>query len=74
MIYEWLNYEEIILQMVCMEENTIDMLIKVLTTEKFKHCLNLIHVVGTSVDRQGHSGVPRRAKANGASAKVEFFG
>ena len=33
-----------------MEENTIDMLTKVVTKEKFKHCLDLIHAVGTSME------------------------
>ena len=48
-IREWLNSEEIILKKVHTEENAADMLTKVVTVEKFKHCLDLLNVAGTLI-------------------------
>ena len=49
-IWEWLNSEEIILKKVHTEENAADMLTKVATVEKFKHCLDLLNVAGTLIE------------------------
>ena len=49
-IREWLNSEEIILKKVHTEENAVDMLTKVVTVEKFKHCLDLLNIVGTLIE------------------------
>jgi len=43
-IRELIAYGEIFLQKIGTEENAADMLTKPVTTDKFKHCLNLLNV------------------------------
>ena len=43
-IRELVSSSELVLEKVHTFENAVDMLIKSVTIEKFKHCLNLINV------------------------------
>ena len=59
-----------------MENNANDMLTKVVIVEKFRKCLDLLHVAGTLIEVEclQHGGAKRtlKAKAMGLFAKVEF--
>ncbi|KAK3029181.1 hypothetical protein RJ639_038733 [Escallonia herrerae] len=44
-VWEWINSKEIVVHKVHTNDNAADMLMKTVTTEKFKHCLSLIHLL-----------------------------
>ncbi|KAK3001074.1 hypothetical protein RJ639_020290 [Escallonia herrerae] len=44
-VREWINSKQIVVHKVHTNDNAADMLTKTVTTEKFKHCLSLIHLL-----------------------------
>ncbi|KAK3010396.1 hypothetical protein RJ639_011710 [Escallonia herrerae] len=44
-VREWINSKQIVVHKVHTNDNAADMLTKIVTTEKFKHCLSLIHLL-----------------------------
>ncbi|KAK3043426.1 hypothetical protein RJ639_002005 [Escallonia herrerae] len=44
-VREWINSKQIVVHKVHTNDNAADMLTKIITTEKFKHCLSLIHLL-----------------------------
>ncbi|KAK3042297.1 hypothetical protein RJ639_001892 [Escallonia herrerae] len=44
-VWEWINSKQIVVHKVHTNDNAADMLTKTVTTEKFKHCLSLIHLL-----------------------------
>ncbi|KAK3038599.1 hypothetical protein RJ639_027262 [Escallonia herrerae] len=48
-VREWINSKQIVVHKVHTNDNAADMLTKTVTTEKFKHCLSLIHLLSCGV-------------------------